>query len=1173
MTAKMSLFKTEGESMNKIKKILVFALVICISANTAAFAATEPGTSADDGYGITVFEEDFSKNAPSTFFTYSATATVTEAPVESAKYGKSMKVLWNYDADKFIATKSAAFTESAQKNNQKVKISYDILLTEKVRAWLNFWSFNKDNAANLNTTAYFNNDGIFTLKTTATNATNYNKYKNYELNKWYNICVYYDFENHKYSLYVNGDEIVADAALDENLKYFHSFRIDIPKEMGTSAAAVYLDNVTCSVYGKKTVTPTPGPSTEPEDTEEIYELTKLVVEDDFEDLSVGSYSGNKWEYKQHSSITREVVEETGRGKVFQTNIPAKEASDNMFASMAALITGTPYKDCEYWSVEYDIKLTAKGRVYLALVTTNESDGKGAVPALAYFNENGVFRLCQSEVPTNTANYNKYKNYEINKWYAVKIYLNLKKDTFSLFINGDEITRGTALPAKYKALQKARIDISKAQGSPEQDGSTKVLFDNLKIYCPDTFSVKETSIADGRGDILPNQKLTVAFSNNLGTVKAGDISVLDKDSKSVTGYSVNADKKELTIDFSSKPLNFNETYKVAVTTELKDVFGQSLPQKNEISFKTSKKKVYASTPIFADSSEKTLSKLPTSGNVTVSAEAVNPLDNSTDVILVINIYNAQGEFVKMLTEKTSISAGNGKTVSKTIAQSDYNNNTLKAFVISGADAVSQDFACLSAKDIKKASITGNDVTLATEIFRVHNTQILAKGSVSPKEMQPVLLTVYPIEENAEGAATALGELQWADMAYPDSQGVFDFTVDLSAVSEDKKFRVTLDSRQATPVFEDMPYLSKGTRTGFITEINEASTKEKVEIVLKSYIEKGLVEIKENLLTDNAYQTVAEQRPYSEMGDVLTMIEKAASLTEEYNTKDYSSLGEFFANEENEKIVLYGLSEEKTNYKNLSINDKNAVHLSMKEMGKVKSIAEIRNRFKEKVKEKITPAPTPGTKNESGGGGGGRDIVFSQTVPANTKDDDTTLYTDLAEAQWAKEDILKLTEAGIISGDGNGRFRPSDNITREEYLKLLILALGIEPENGESGLYDVDQDFWAAPYIATAVRMGFVTGDNTGNFGVGRSITREDMAVMVYRALQKTQQSLQNTVEKATFFDEANISDYAKDSVSQMQQLGIISGMDTGNFMPKDGGTRAQAARIIYRIFKMLGRDTQ
>ena len=97
---------------------------------------------------------------------------------------------------------------------------------------------------------------------------------------------------------------------------------------------------------------------------------------------------------------------------------------------------------------------------------------------------------------------------------------------------------------------------------------------------------------------------------------------------------------------------------------------------------------------------------------------------------------------------------------------------------------------------------------------------------------------------------------------------------------------------------------------------------------------------------------------------------------------------------------------------------------------------------------------------------------------------------------------------------------------------------------------------------------VSGYDDGSFGVGKTITREDMAVLAYRILEHTGMSLDSVNEKIVFDDENEISAYALESVGAMQEAGIINGTGDNMFSPKGGATRAMAAKIIYELLQKM-----
>lgn len=174
---------------------------------------------------------------------------------------------------------------------------------------------------------------------------------------------------------------------------------------------------------------------------------------------------------------------------------------------------------------------------------------------------------------------------------------------------------------------------------------------------------------------------------------------------------------------------------------------------------------------------------------------------------------------------------------------------------------------------------------------------------------------------------------------------------------------------------------------------------------------------------------------------------------------------------------------------------------------------------------------------------------------------SVFNDLGETAWATEAILQLFERGVVSPAEDGRFRPNDSVTREEFVKLLMEAFGIKAEGAAKPFADETEGAWYTPYLAAARQIGLVNGYDDGRFGVGEQITRQDMAAMAYRAVGLTGKQLSETVEAAVFSDSSEISGYAVEAVTALQQAEVVSGMEDGGFAPRETASRAQAAKII------------
>jgi len=178
-----------------------------------------------------------------------------------------------------------------------------------------------------------------------------------------------------------------------------------------------------------------------------------------------------------------------------------------------------------------------------------------------------------------------------------------------------------------------------------------------------------------------------------------------------------------------------------------------------------------------------------------------------------------------------------------------------------------------------------------------------------------------------------------------------------------------------------------------------------------------------------------------------------------------------------------------------------------------------------------------------------------------------FTDLANVLWAQKSIESLLAKNIISQSEDKCFYPDRNVTREEYVKMLVMALDIYDAEAAASFGDVDAGAWYAPYIASAEKAGLVTGDEQGKFGIGASISRQDMAVMTYRALLQKNAELSQGNE--VFSDDADIAEYAKKAVYALKESGILNGTGDNQFTPAGTATRAMAAKVIDGMLEGLG----
>lgn len=112
-----------------------------------------------------------------------------------------------------------------------------------------------------------------------------------------------------------------------------------------------------------------------------------------------------------------------------------------------------------------------------------------------------------------------------------------------------------------------------------------------------------------------------------------------------------------------------------------------------------------------------------------------------------------------------------------------------------------------------------------------------------------------------------------------------------------------------------------------------------------------------------------------------------------------------------------------------------------------------------------------------------------------------YVDIVD-HWAKEEISTLSLQGIIQGYTDGTFHPDQSVTRAELVQLLDRAIGFEGlEKVKTGISfpDVEEDFWGREAIEKAAETGIINGYPDGSFRPNDPVTREELAVIIYRLL--------------------------------------------------------------------------
>ena len=165
-------------------------------------------------------------------------------------------------------------------------------------------------------------------------------------------------------------------------------------------------------------------------------------------------------------------------------------------------------------------------------------------------------------------------------------------------------------------------------------------------------------------------------------------------------------------------------------------------------------------------------------------------------------------------------------------------------------------------------------------------------------------------------------------------------------------------------------------------------------------------------------------------------------------------------------------------------------------------------------------------------------------------------------WAADHVKVLTEKGIISGRGDGLFHPEEQVLINEYIKMVVTALGYtDIEN-----YPGD---WARNYIEKAKELGLIFDREITDYY--EPINRGMMAKIAMRALKDEAVPDYIYAYKGLITDYDDLDADIRQDALKCVEKGIIKGMPDGAFRPGYYSTRAEAATVIHRMISQEERE--
>ncbi|MFC5648227.1 glycosyl hydrolase family 28-related protein [Paenibacillus solisilvae] len=212
-----------------------------------------------------------------------------------------------------------------------------------------------------------------------------------------------------------------------------------------------------------------------------------------------------------------------------------------------------------------------------------------------------------------------------------------------------------------------------------------------------------------------------------------------------------------------------------------------------------------------------------------------------------------------------------------------------------------------------------------------------------------------------------------------------------------------------------------------------------------------------------------------------------------------------------------------------------------------------------------APVPSGKYDQSTG----QIVFQTThFSAYAVTDVHKAFPDLLQVPWAKHAVEVLAAKGIINGTSAAAFEPAAPVKRADFIMMLVKSLGLTAPF-TANFHDVNQGAYYYEAIGISKALGISQGSGSNAFKPDAAISREDAAVLLYRALQVRAAGLAAGKPDvlAAYADAGKVAPYAMESAASLVQAGLLQGSG-GKLNPKGILSRAEAAVLLYHVYNQF-----
>lgn len=175
-----------------------------------------------------------------------------------------------------------------------------------------------------------------------------------------------------------------------------------------------------------------------------------------------------------------------------------------------------------------------------------------------------------------------------------------------------------------------------------------------------------------------------------------------------------------------------------------------------------------------------------------------------------------------------------------------------------------------------------------------------------------------------------------------------------------------------------------------------------------------------------------------------------------------------------------------------------------------------------------------------------------------------FGDVKSGDWFYNDVKYVYEKGMMAGTAADVFAPNATTTRAMIVTILYRLEGSPAVTGTSAFVDVPAGQWYTDAVNWAAANQIVKGTSATTFAPNDSITREQMAAILYRYAQYKGYDVTKKADLSGYSDNGQVSAYAKDALAWANAAKLINGVTNTTLAPQGNATRAQVSAILHRF---------